>query len=140
MLLAWLLVLRCKATYWSACASNDQRAEALLADGTIRLLSCQWLRAQPEQAVQPGVPLPEEAFLSPEEASELFLGRSRRVALLSYVRSEEGHANVCGKVQAFLRAATMSTMRRYERMLDDLVWYGSLHTSMLARMARRNRR
>ena len=106
----WFLVLKYKRAHRLMCASNDQHVAAMLADGTIRLLSCEWLRAQPVQRLRRNRSLPEEAFLSPVAATQLYLRRDRSVAVLSYCWADSTHpdmnASNLQKVQAFLRVAT----------------------------------
>ena len=90
---------------------------ALLSDGTIRLLSCAWLRVQPELPLQRCQDLPEEAFLPPAIARQLYERCDRSVAVLSYRWSDYRHPDIemrtLRKVQAHLRVA------RYEGLFWD---------------------
>ena len=63
-------------------SAADQRLQALLADGTIRLLSCDWLRNQPDGFVVPrNQEAPADALLPPAAAASAFGAGDRRVGV-----------------------------------------------------------
>ena len=68
-----------------ALSRHDRLAAERLADGTVRLLSADWLRKQQRGLVlSRRQELPDDAFISCEEARALFEGRTRGVGALSY--------------------------------------------------------
>ena len=90
-------------------SAADLRLEAALADGTIRLLSCDWLRAQPTGFVSPRhQDLPPAALLTPDAAASAFSEGDRRVGVLSYGWLTRAHPDPGGEravhVLAYLRS------------------------------------
>ena len=90
-------------------SAADGRLQAALADGTIRLLSCDWLRARPDGFVLPRhQDIPAEALLSPDAAVSAFGANDRRVGVLSYGWLTRAHPDPGGEravhVLAFLRS------------------------------------
>ena len=68
-----------------ALSAADVRLRSALADGTIGLLSCAWLRERPDGFVIPRhQEMPPEALLSAAEATDAFDAGDRRVGVLSY--------------------------------------------------------
>ena len=68
-----------------ALTAADSRLQAALADGTIRLLSCDWLRSQQHAFVVPRhQEMPIDALLPTEAAAHSFGNADRSVAVLSY--------------------------------------------------------
>lgn len=110
VLLCWILLLKYKRAYRLACTANDRVVQALLDDGTVRLLSCEWLRTCPYPVLRRCQNLPEEAFLPPDVAARLYRRRDRSVAVLSYCWTDPRHPDMearnLRKVKAFLRVAT----------------------------------
>ena len=97
-------------------ASNEQlsaadiRLRAALADGTIRLVSCAWLRAQPDGFVVPRhQEAPAGALLSPEAAAAAFNAFDRRVGVLSYGWLTRPHPDPGGERAAHVLPYLRST-------------------------------
>jgi hypothetical protein len=104
---------------------HDQKVYNALADGTIRLLCTAWLRERPEGFIlDRRQDLPEEAYISPQEAARLFQRQMRLVLALSYGWLTRLHCDPHGqhalRVLAFLRSAAG---RQYEALFWD---YGSI--------------
>ena len=94
-----------------ALSAADGRLKAVLAGGTIRLLSCAWLRAQTDGFILPRHQelLPSDgALLSPEAAALAFSASDRRVGVLSYGWLTRAHPDPGGEravhVLAYLRS------------------------------------
>ena len=84
---------------------QDLEVERLLADGSLRLLSVPWLKAQTDMAVLPRrQELPAEAFVSPQAAQRLYASRTRSVGVLSYRWLRPEHPDPCGQRLATTRS------------------------------------
>ena len=104
-------------------------------DGTVRLLSAHWLRAQPDSFVlSRRQELPVAAFVSPEEASDLLA--AEKVGALSYCWADRAvHDGGVGPdpngfhtrtIRAFLKS---SYGRRRVRVVALMIDYASLYQS-----------
>ena len=103
----------------------DLRLQSLLADGTIRLLSCKWLRSRVSYFILPRhQEMPSAALLSPEAATRAFGASDRRVGALSYGWLTRYHPDPRGErathVLSFLRSPAGL---RFEALFWD---FGSL--------------
>ena len=90
-------------------SAADARLHAALADGTIRLLSCAWLRAAENGfVVLRHQEMPADALLPPEAAAQAFGAGDRRVGVLSYGWLTRHHPDPLGQrathVLAYLRS------------------------------------
>jgi len=66
-------------------SSHDEKVLSALSSGTILLVRCAWLRQQSHGfIITRRQDMPDHAFLSPSEASQLFLRQSRLIAVISY--------------------------------------------------------
>lgn len=81
----------------------DERLRAALADGTIGLLSCAWLRERAEGFIIPRhQDMPPEALLTPQEAEAAFSTGDRSIGALSYGWLTRPHPDPRGDHAAYV--------------------------------------
>ena len=83
-LLKWWLEGACLRSFELSSREKDEQILQLLAAGVIKLLSCDWLRNSGVSVLRRRQDMPDEAFLSPEEAVAAWGMRKRLVAILSH--------------------------------------------------------
>ena len=83
-LLNWWLEGVCLRSFELSSREKDKQISQLLAAGVIKLLSCDWLRNSGVSVLRRRQDMPDEAFLSPEEAVAAWGMRKRLVAILSH--------------------------------------------------------
>ena len=90
-------------------STHDKEVASLLEDGTLRLLSVEWLKTTTLEVMPRSQELPPEAFVPPKQAKELYRSKSRSVGVLSYRWLRPEHPDPCGQRLATLKAFLNST-------------------------------
>ena len=87
----------------------DREVEELLADGTLRLLDVEWIKATPLPRLLRRQDLPPEAFVAPHTARRQYAERRRLVGVLSYRWLRPEHPDPCGQRLRTLKHLLTST-------------------------------
>ena len=99
--------------------TNDKAVAQLLGEGTIKLLSCAWLRSSGDASLVRCQELPTEAFVEPAAARDLYLSGTRRVGVLSYRWLTAAHPDPNGEHKAVVRTFLNG---RHGASLEGLFW------------------